>query len=129
MEQVMTAVAVNRRRSLLLAQARAQPQSRPSPAAAGPHAVREVRAFQVAASQTNSAYVVLQIRTASGLTGYGECRTLTSPELKATADAVTGRAASSYEVLDPLVPPAVRGALNMALLDTLGKATNAPVYR
>jgi galactonate dehydratase len=42
---------------------------------------------------------------------------------------VVGRAATSYEVLDPLVPRAVRGALNMALLDILGKATNAPVYR
>jgi galactonate dehydratase len=111
---------------LLLAQARSQPGP---PAAAGPHAIREVRAFQVAASPQNPSYVVLQIKTASGLTGYGECRTLTSAELKATADAITGRAATSYEVLDPLVPQAVRGALNIALLDILGKATNAPVYR
>jgi galactonate dehydratase len=130
MEHAMPAVAVmNRRRALLLAQARAQPQSQTNPAAPGPHAITGVKAFQVAATQTNAAYIVLQIRTASGLTGYGECRTLSSAELKATVGAVTGRAATSYEVLDPLVPPAVRGALNMALLDILGKATNAPIYR
>jgi len=117
--------AIHRRRSLLLAQARQQAGS----AAASPHAITSVRAFQVAASQTNSAYIVLQIRTVSGLTGYGECRALTSAQLKATADTVIGRAATSYEVLDPLVPRAVRGALNIALLDILGKATNTPVYR
>ena len=123
----MSAVAaVNRRRSLLLAQARQQVGAA---AAGGPHAIREVRAFQVAGTQAGSGYVVLQVRTASGLTGYGECRALTSAELKTTADAIIGRAATSYEVLDPLVPRAVRGALNVALLDILGKATNAPVYR
>src|SRR6185437_821778 len=98
-------------------------------AAAGPHAIREVRAFQVPATQSTAPYIVLQIRTASGLTGYGECRTLTSAELNSTKEAITGRAATSYEVLDPLVPRAVLGALNIALLDILGKATNAPVYR
>src|SRR6185437_12975296 len=67
--------------------------------------------------------------TASGLTGYGECRALTPAELNSTQEAITGRPATSYEVLDPLVPRAVRGALNIALLDILGKATNAPVYR
>ena len=108
-----------------MAQARQQADA----AAGGPHAIRGVRAFQVAATQQNSAYVVLQIRTASGLTGYGECRALTPAELKSTADAITGKAATSYEVLDPLVPPAVRGALNVALLDIMGKATNTPVYR
>jgi len=117
--------AIHRRRSLLLAQARQQVGT----ASAGPHAIREVRAFQVAATQSSAAYVVLQIRTASGLTGYGECRTLTSAGLNSTKEAITGRAATSYEVLDPLVPRAVRGALNIALLDILGKATNAPVYR
>ncbi len=116
---------IERRRALLLAQARAQPGA----AATGPHAISGMRAFQMAASQSGPGYVVLQVRTASGLTGYGECRTLSSAELKSTADAVEGRAATSYEVLDPLVPRVVRAALNMALLDILGKATNAPVYR
>ena len=126
----MPAVAVtDRRRSLLLAQARAQLQSQPGVAVGGPHAIREVRAYQVGSTQSNAPYVVLQVHTASGLAGYGECRTLSSAELKATAEAIVGRAASSYEVLDPLIPRAVRGALNMALLDIVGKATNAPVYR
>jgi galactonate dehydratase len=42
---------------------------------------------------------------------------------------VVGRAPSAYEALNTLAPPAVRGGLNIALLDILGKATKAPIYR
>ncbi len=50
-------------------------------------------------------------------------------DLKAANQAVVGHAASAYQALDGLVPPAVRGGLNIALLDILGKATKAPIYR
>ncbi len=50
-------------------------------------------------------------------------------DLKATNQAVVGRAASAYQALDGLVPPTVRGGLNIALLDIVGKATKAPIYR
>jgi galactonate dehydratase len=76
-----------------------------------------------------STYAVLQVRTGSGLVGYGECNGLSGSDLKATNQALTGRVASSYQALDGLVPPTVRGGLNIALLDILGKATQAPIYR
>jgi galactonate dehydratase len=97
--------------------------------ATSPHPISEVRAFQVGTAGAQNSYVVLQVRTGSGLTGYGECNSLSSTELKATNAAVVGRSASSYQVLNGLVPVAVRGGLNIALLDILGQATKAPIYR
>lgn len=97
--------------------------------AASPHPISEVRAFQMGSAGSENSYVILQVRTASGLIGYGECNSLSGSELKATNHAVVGRAATSFQVLDGLVPAAVRGGLNIALLDILGKATNAPIYR
>lgn len=78
---------------------------------------------------SSSCYVILQVRTQTGLVGYGECNSLSSAELKATNQAVAGRAATSYQALDAMVPTAVRGGLNIALLDIVGKATKAPIYR
>jgi galactonate dehydratase len=95
----------------------------------GPHAISDVRAYAVPLSGTGSAYVVMQFRTQSGLAGYGECKELSGADLKATSVAVLGRSASAYEALRPLVPRNAQAALDMALLDILGKATKAPVYR
>jgi L-alanine-DL-glutamate epimerase-like enolase superfamily enzyme len=84
---------------------------------AGPHAISDVRAYSVPLSGTKSSYVVLQIRTQSGLTGYGECRELSSVDLKATSEVVQGRSASAYEALRPLVPRNAQATLDIALLD------------
>ncbi len=106
----------------------AQPPS-PETIATGPHPIAEVRAFQMGSPDSGNSYVILQVRTQSGLIGYGECNSLSGSDLKATNQAVVGRAASSYQALDGLVPPTVRGGLNIALLDIVGKATKAPIYR
>ena len=98
-------------------------------AATSPHPISEVRAFQMGTPGAEDAYVVLQVRTQSGLIGYGECNSLSGTDLKATNDAVAGRAATSYQVLEGLVPTNARGGLNIALLDIVGKATKAPIYR
>jgi galactonate dehydratase len=95
----------------------------------GPDAILDVRAYAVPQSGTENSYVVMQFRTQSGLAGYGECKDLSSVDLKATREAVLGRSASAYEALRPLVPRNAQAALDMALLDILGKATKAPVYR
>jgi galactonate dehydratase len=78
---------------------------------------------------SEESYVILQVRTDSGLIGYGECNSLSGADLKATNQAVAGRAATSFQALDALVPANVRGGLNIALLDIVGKATKAPIYR
>jgi galactonate dehydratase len=116
---------VERRRALL-----ASRQSAPAVSGSGAaQAIEDVRAFAVASSGTGSAYVVLQVRARSGLTGYGECKNLSSSELKATRDVALGRPASAYETLRSLVPQTAQAAVDMALLDILGKATKVPVYR
>jgi galactonate dehydratase len=116
---------VQRRKPLL-----AIGQTQTAPAGdAGPLAISEVRAFAVPPSGTASSYIVLQVRTRSGVAGYGECTEFTGHDLKATSEAVTGRPASAYETLRALVPQNAQGAIDMALLDILGKATKAPVYR
>ena len=74
-------------------------------------------------------YAILQVRTQSSLIGYGECNGLSGSDLKTTNQALAGKAASAYQALDGMVPATVRGGLNIALLDILGKATQAPVYR
>jgi galactonate dehydratase len=115
----------DRRRALLSFANAASRDTVPS----SPHPIAEVRAFQMPAVPPGHPYIVLQVRTESGLIGYGECRSLSAADLKATNAAIAGRAASAYEVLGSRVPKNVQGGLNIALLDILGKATQAPVYR
>ncbi len=119
-------IHVTKRREALLGFAQGEPTGKPTDSR---HAISDVRAFRVAQSAPASSYVVLQVRTKSGLLGYGECRELSSPELKATREAAMGRPASAYETLRPMVPQNAQAAIDMALLDILGKATKAPVYR
>ena len=47
-----------------------------------------------------SSYVILQVRTRSGLIGYGECNGLSGSDLKETNQALAGQAASAYQALD-----------------------------
>ncbi len=120
---------VERRRSLLplaqLQSAASQP--------AGPHPVYQVKAFAMRPSGTGNgtgnSYTLLQIRTKSGLIGYGECKPLSLADLEITRQAIDGRPSSAYEALGSAVPANAQAGVNMALLDILGKATKAPVYR
>ena len=121
----MTSVIAQRRLRLAVQQAAADAEM----IARGPHSISEVQAFQMGSAGSADSYVVLRVQTESGLVGYGECNSLTPVELKATNNAVKGRAATSYQALDSHLPPAVRGGLNIALLDIVGKATKAPIYR
>jgi len=121
---IMTSLLARRKSVLLFAQ-----QPSPETIATGPHAIADVRAFQTGSAGAENSYVVLQVRTESGLVGYGECNSVSGSDLKATNQAVVGRAASAYQALDGLVPLNVRGGLNIALLDIVGKATRAPIYR
>jgi galactonate dehydratase len=120
----MTSVLAREKLRLLISQSVSTVET----VATSPHPISEVRAFQMGSAGSSSSYVVLEVGTQSGLIGFGECNSLSSAELKATNLAVKGRAATSYQALDALVPAAVRGGLNIALLDIVGKATKAPIY-
>jgi galactonate dehydratase len=111
---------LTRKRSLL----RVASQTAAETIATGPDPVAEVRAYQTAEGP-----VVLKVRTQSGIVGYGECNHLSSAELASTRQAVVGRAPSAYQALNSIAPSSVRGGLNIALLDIVGKSTKAPIYR
>ena len=115
---------VDRRRALLRM---AQPQGAPANHS-GAQAISELRAFTMRSGSTGS-YAVVRIKTDSGLVGYGECRPVSSADVNKASHAVTGKSAFAYETFGNVLPPDIRAAVDMALLDIAGKATNAPAYR
>ncbi len=106
--------------------------SRPAPNVGNdedPLSITGVRGFRKQDPDSGRSYAVLELRTKSGLIGYGECRPVSDAAVKSTADLLVGCQASAYEVLTPTVPDGVQAAVNVAALDILGKAAKAPVYR
>jgi galactonate dehydratase len=88
-------------------------------------------AFPVREPVSRRTYTILRLRTRSGPPGYGECSRLSPSDLAALRGAIQGKEASSFETIRrglTVSPPAL-AALDMAMLDTLGKVTNAPVYQ
>ena len=98
------------------------PDSRPSSLE-----ITELRHFQVREPASGNRYSLLRVKTRSGLTGWGECRSIAGDDLKALESTWIGRPAHLYAMVD--ASTALAGALDIALLDILGKACNAPVYR
>lgn len=76
-------------------------------------------------------YTVVKVETASGLAGYGETAQAAGAEVALAARAVRGRQATEYEVLrrELAALPFLAAAVNMALLDIVGKFAKAPVYQ
>src|SRR5690242_9576242 len=88
-------------------------------------------AFAVREPVSRRAYTCLRLRTRSGAVGYGECSRLSASDLSGLRAAIQGREASSFESIRrglTLSPPAL-AALDMAMLDLVGKFTNAPIYQ
>jgi galactonate dehydratase len=67
------------------------------------------------------------VRTRSGLTGYGECSSASKEDFAAAQRFWLGRPATAYATSTSDAPLA--GALDIAMLDIVGKACKAPVYR
>jgi galactonate dehydratase len=103
----------------------------PQAAAANPqssqHSISEMRWFPVREPVSGNRYTMLRVRTRSGLTGWGECASAAEQDAKTLEREWTGRSATLYAAIDHSSPLA--GALDMAMLDILGRASRAPVYR
>jgi galactonate dehydratase len=89
--------------------------------------IAELRHFPVREPVSGNRYALLRVKTHSGLTGWGECASISSDDVKALQSEWMGKAAHTYSAITLLTPCAA--ALDMALLDILGQACNAPVYR
>jgi galactonate dehydratase len=88
-------------------------------------------AFPVREPVSKRAYTCLRLRTRSGATGFGECSRIIPTDLPNLRGAIQGKEASSFESIRRglMVSPPALAALDMAMLDLLGKFTNAPVYQ
>ncbi|HEY3836590.1 MAG TPA: enolase C-terminal domain-like protein, partial [Bryobacteraceae bacterium] len=76
---------------------------------------------------SNNRYSLLRVKTRKGLTGWGECTPDPTADLKLLQSAWIGRPAHTYAAITLETPFAA--ALDMALLDIVGKSCHAPVYR
>lgn len=120
----MSQITMHRRERLRM---RVAPQA--AAAAAKPSAldIAEIRHFPLREPVSGNRYSLLRITTRSGLVGWGECGYDPNADFKAVQSAWMGKPANAYATIVPVTP--FRAALDIALLDILGKAANAPVYR
>ena len=77
-------------------------------------------------------YTVIKLQTRGGLEGYGECASVTATDLAQTVKAVVGKEATQFETVRFQLKSTSSGlsaALNMAMLDVVGRSVKAPVYQ
>lgn len=118
-------VAIARRRARL--SGGFAPQSAAAVPQNEPHVITEIRWFPVREPVSGNRYATVRVKTGSGLIGWGECAQASEQDAKALEKAWIGKPATLYAAIDASAPLA--GALDMAMLDILGKACHAPVYR
>jgi galactonate dehydratase len=93
--------------------------------------IADVKAWALREPVSKRAYVVVRIQTRSGLSGFGECAPISAVELAGAKQALVGQSATAFEVVAPLLAnsPTAWAALNVAMLDVVGKATKAPIFQ
>ena len=89
--------------------------------------ITDIRHFPIQEPVSRNRYSLLRVSTRSGLIGWGECGYDPNADIKALQSAWVGKPANAYATIPPSTP--FRAALDIACLDILGKAANAPVYR
>src|SRR2546423_462859 len=93
--------------------------------------ISALRHYRVREPVSGRAYTVLKLQTRGGLEGYGECREATSADVTQVLSAVRGHPATQFETLRfrlTAAPAGLVAALNMAMLDVVGRFVKAPGY-
>src|SRR5262245_2548995 len=76
-------------------------------------------------------YTAIRVQTESGLTGFGECGLVSGEDLAKAKSVVVGKPATACEIVRRQLAtvPNLQAAVNIALLDIVGKSSKAPVFQ
>jgi galactonate dehydratase len=93
--------------------------------------ITAVKAWTLREPVSKRAYSVVKVQTRSGPDGYGECVPLSAAEIDGARKLVIGRSATTFEVVAPALSncATARAALNVAMLDIVGKVAKAPIFQ
>lgn len=94
--------------------------------------ISELREYPVREPVSGRSYTIIKLRTRGGLEGYGECAGTTPGQLTQVSNAVRGQQATQFEIVRNQLksaPAGITAALNMAMLDVVGRSVKAPVYQ
>src|SRR5262245_57532839 len=99
-------------------------------AAASPrdkHEIVEMRAYPVREPVSGRGYTIVRLRTQSGLSGWGEAGRTSAADVERARSRIVGRPATAYAVTS--TGTLLDAAIHCAMIDIMGKAVAAPVYR
>lgn len=100
-------------------------------AAADTLQVKDIRAWTLAEPGSGRRYTMLRLETGAGV-GWGECGgRLSASDLATARQAISGIGSGAYEVAWRRLAavPALRPAIDMALIDIAARQSKAPVYQ
>jgi galactonate dehydratase len=97
-----------------------------------PLQITDLRDYPLREPVSGRTYTVIKLQTRGGLEGYGECGRVSATDLAQTAKIVRGKEATQFETVRfqlKSTPSALAAALNMAMLDLVGRSVKAPIYQ
>ncbi len=123
--------SIQQRRRQRLATFAARTTTGVVPSGGGPLVISDLHAYPLREPVSRRTYTIIKVKTSSGLAGYGETPRVTQEELASVGEAIRSRQATEIEVIRKELAsmPRLRAAVNMALLDIIGKFTNSPLYQ
>jgi galactonate dehydratase len=97
-----------------------------------PLQITALRDYPLREPVSGRTYTVIKLQTRGGLEGYGECGSVTATDLARTMKTVLGKEATQFETVRfqlKSTPSGLAAALNMAMLDVVGRSVKAPIYQ
>src|SRR5438445_12460042 len=94
--------------------------------------ISALRTYPLREPVSGRTYTVIKLQTRGGLEGYGECGSVTATDLAKTMKTVLGKEATQFETVRfqlKSTPSGLAAALNMAMLDVVGRSAKAPIYQ